>query len=103
MVGRLYKIINNKNEKIYIGKTYKTLEQRFKEHLLESKKHKSKGRKIYKAINEIGGNNFTIELIGEYEEGILEGKEQEYIKLYNTYRNGYNSTLGGDGKRYLEC
>ena len=28
--------------------------------------------------------------------------EVKYIQLYNTYHNGYNETLGGDGAAYLE-
>lgn len=33
---------------------------------------------------------------------MLEEKEIEYIKIYNSYGStGYNATLGGDGTRYL--
>lgn len=46
-----------------------------------------------------GENSFKIELLGVFKEGELEEKEIEYIEYYNSYKNGYNSTLGGDGNK----
>lgn len=41
MTGKIYCISNSINDKLYIGKTtYSTIEQRFKEHCLDSKKNK---------------------------------------------------------------
>ena len=102
MEGKIYKITNNINDKVYIGKTYNTLKQRFNEHISESKREKSKNRPLYRAINKYGIENFSIELIGEYEQGLLEEMEIEFIAEYDSYKNGYNATLGGDGKRYFE-
>lgn len=31
------------------------------------------------------------------EDSLLNDREQYWIKYYNSYKNGYNSTLGGDG------
>lgn len=104
MIGNIYRIINNINGKSYIGKTYQNIEKRFKEHIQDSKKERCKNRPLYRAMNKYGIANFSIELIGCFEENILEEKEIEYIKLYNSYvkDNGYNATLGGDSKRYYE-
>lgn len=102
MKGNLYVITNSVNDKVYVGKTYRTIEERFKEHILESKRERSKNRDIYKAMNTLGVDKFHINLLGQFDEGILEEKECEYIKLYDSYHNGYNNTLGGDGKRYVE-
>lgn len=46
--------------------------------------------------------NFSIKEIdiGQGEE--LNNKEQYWIQHYNTYGNGYNATLGGDGKILLD-
>ena len=53
-------------------------------------------------MNKYGIENFSIDLINKFPKGILEEKEKEYIKEFNTYGNtGYNATLGGDGKPYL--
>ena len=35
MVSKIYKITNDINNKIYVGKTSNTLEQRFKEHCVD--------------------------------------------------------------------
>ena len=35
-MGYIYKIINDINDKIYIGQTIRTIEERWKEHLKES-------------------------------------------------------------------
>ena len=102
MKGNLYVITNSVNDKVYVWKTYRTIEERFKEHILESKRERSKNRDIYKAMNTLGVDKFHINLLGQFDEGLLEEKECEYIKLYDSYRNGYNNTLGGDGKRYVE-
>lgn len=32
----------------------------------------------------------------------LEEREKYWIKEFDTYKNGYNATLGGDGKAYFE-
>lgn len=55
--------------------------------------------KIYNAINKYGSENFYVETLDDnipIDE--LDQKEIEYIKKYNSYENGYNSTPGGDGR-----
>ena len=37
MKGNVYVRTNSVNDKVYVGKTYRTIEERFKEHILESK------------------------------------------------------------------
>lgn len=100
MIGNLYIIRNTVNDKVYIGKTYNTIEQRFKEHKNDAKRGIK--NKFYNAIRKYGGDKFYVELIGQFDEGVLEEKEIEYVAKYDSYHNGYNSTLGGGGKRILE-
>lgn len=102
MIGYIYKITNTINNKCYIGKTYKSVQQRWKEHLKSANRDKCLNRPLYKAINKYGINKFTVEEIGEFEEGLLEEKEIYYIAKFDSYNNGYNATLGGDGKRYFQ-
>jgi len=111
-IGSLYKIVNNINDKVYIGKTYTSLEVRLNSHINDRTKKRMKHIKFYRALNKHGVDNFKIILIGKFEEGILEEKEIEYISKYDSYKNGYNSTLGGDGfyvmsnddiDFYIEC
>ena len=59
----IYKITNKVNGKIYIGKTEKSIELRFKEHCREFTKARSKDRPLYRAFNKYGVENFSIELV----------------------------------------
>lgn len=102
MKGVIYKITNNINKKVYIGKTYSDVEKRFKEHVRDSKRERCKNRPLYRAFNKYGVENFSHEVLGEYEEKELEDMEIYYIDQFNSYHNGYNATRGGDGKRYLD-
>ena len=102
MLGNLYIIRNTVNDKVYIGKTYNTIEWRFKEHIRQAKNKSKTPYKLQKAILKYGADKFYIELIGRFEAGILEEKEIEYIAKYDSYHNGYNSTLGGDSGKRLE-
>ena len=102
MIGNLYIIRNTVNDKVYIGKTYNTIEQRFKEHKNDARRESRKHNKFQRAIRKHGEDNFYIELLGQFEEGLLEEKEIEYIAKYDSYYNGYNSTLGGDSGKRLE-
>jgi hypothetical protein len=101
MIGSIYKITNRINSKSYIGKTYMSITKRFAIHINDSKKERNNNRLLYKAFKKYGPDNFTVELLGTFENGILEEKEIEYISLYATFKNGYNLTLGGDGTRYF--
>ncbi len=98
----LYKIKNIKNDKCYIGWTSKTIETRWKEHKSDALK-KRDNRKFYNAIRKYGVDSWEIEMICEVKdkkEAIL--KEIELISLYDSYINGYNSTLGGDGNNNIK-
>lgn len=102
----IYKITNKVNNKIYVGKTSSTIEERFKEHCSDSKKERCEKRPLYDAMNKYGINQFTIEVIEQVpNDKIASEREMYWIKKLNTYIgfencNGYNATLGGDSKRY---
>ena len=98
----IYKITNNINGKIYIGKTMRSIEQRWKEHLANVKKEDCKNRPLYKAINKYGVKNFSIEEIEECSDTILSDREKYWIEYYNSFKNGYNATKGGDGSPYID-
>lgn len=98
--GKLYKIINKFNNKVYIGKTFSSLNDRLNQHFYEAKRNNS--RPLYKAINLLGEVNFSIILLGEFEENIINDKEKEYISKYNSFFDGYNATLGGEGNLKLD-
>ncbi len=100
-MAKIYKITNMINGKSYIGKTGGEIKKRFKDHEYESQQPRSKNRPLYRAIRKYGIQNFEIELIEETSEP--EKQEKYYIRKYNTYgKTGYNATLGGDGKSWLD-
>jgi hypothetical protein len=49
-------------------------------------------------MKKYGINNFSIELLEECEENILSDREIFWINYYDSFKNGYNATYGGDGK-----
>lgn len=97
--GSIYIIKNKVNNKVYIGQTSLSVKERFKQHLKPSTTKKRGSYKLYNAINKYGIDNFYYEII---EENIniedLDYKEIFYIDFYNSYKEGYNSTNGGDTK-----
>lgn len=98
MNGYIYKITNLINGKIYIGKTTSFLKRRWYEHISSSKKESDKNRPLYRAMNKYGLENFKIEQIEEVQINFLSEREVYWINYYNSYREGYNATIGGDGK-----
>lgn len=98
MIGYIYKITNRLNQKAYIGKTIYTVEERWQEHIRDSKRDRCKDRPLYRAMNKYGIENFSIEQIEEVEVKDLSNREIYWIEHYHTFSNGYNATLGGDGK-----
>lgn len=96
--GYIYCISNKINSKQYVGKTVRSIEERFLEHCKESKKQRNEKRPLYLAMKYYGVENFEVKLLEETEIQNLEKQEQFWINKLDTYKNGYNATLGGDGK-----
>ena len=96
-MGYIYKITNKVNNKIYIGKTTLTIEERFEAHKKKALKHPN--RYLYDAMNHYGFKNFIIEEIEECADELLNEREIYWIKFYNSTNHeiGYNLTKGGDG------
>ena len=58
----IYKITNQINGKSYIGKTnLPSIQERFKEHISDSKRARMEKRPLYSAMNKYGIENFKIE------------------------------------------
>lgn len=95
----IYKITNNLNDKIYIGKTIQKLSTRIYQHVWDSKSNKdNSNNKFHNAIRKYGENNFTVTIIdGALSDSELKEKEKFWIKSYDSTVNGYNTTFGGDG------
>ena len=98
----IYKITNKINEKIYIGKTLDTIEKRWNQHCSDYKRERCEKRPLYNAMNKYGIENFEISLVEECDKNILSERETYWIEYYGSFKYGYNATIGGDGKPYLD-
>lgn len=94
-MGYIYKITNTLNNKIYIGQTVKTVEKRFQQHKNNSNKEYFSQIVLYKAFNKYGVENFICEQLEEVPNKLLDEREKYWIEFYDSYFDGYNSTLGG--------
>jgi len=81
--------------KKYIGQTKRTLHKRHISHKKDCKC--GIDIKFYRAVRKYGWENFIMGVITECEFSVLNDKEIFFIEKYDTYRRGYNSTLGGGG------
>ena len=98
----IYKITNLINDKVYIGKTLKTAEERWKEHCRDCKRKRCEKRPLYSAMNKYGVENFICETIEECSVEILSDREIYWIEYYNSFHYGYNATRGGDGTVHVD-
>lgn len=94
--GVVYLIINRVNNKKYIGITTRDISDRFKEHCKADSY-------IGRAIRKYGENNFSIQMIDmAHTKEELFDLEVKHISNYNSFRDGYNQTVGGDGANLVE-
>lgn len=101
MIG-IYKFTNKINGKCYIGQSIQ-LEKRKREHKYNSfhKNSNEYNSQFHKAIRKYGIENFDYEVLEfleekEYTTKKLNELEKKYINYFNSYKNGYNATPGGD-------
>ena len=101
----IYKITNIKNNKVYIGQTIKTLEQRFNRHRQDAESGRLDTH-FARAIRKYGIENFIPEIIEEVDsQENLNIRESFWIDKYNSCEEGYNKTndmlkSGGNTYKY---
>ena len=96
----IYKITNDINGKIYIGKTEFSIIKRLDEHIHDAFRERNEKRPLYAAMRKYGAEHFHIELIEETDNP--NEREIYWIEQYGSFKKGYNATRGGDGKKYLD-
>lgn len=98
--GKIYKIVDNTSDMIYVGSTYKKLEQRLKQHQANYKSFKSGIYPNYVTVFKILENeDYTIQLIKSYP---CENRQQLNIhegliikQLRNNGSNVINKNIAG--------
>lgn len=101
-MGFIYKITCISTQKIYVGKTEQTIERRWKDHCSAAflPSHRDYNFPFHRAIRKYNKENFIIEKLQEENDSEkLKELEKKWIKYYDSYNNGYNATLGGDGQK----
>lgn len=96
-MGYIYKITNIVNNKIYIGQTIRDIQSRWNQHINNAYNENDKNNHFHNAILKYGENSFSIVIIEECPDEVLNEREKYWINYYDSYNNGYNSTLGGEG------
>lgn len=93
----IYKATNSINGKVYIG--FDSNWPKRKSVHKSSSKNKSNDTKFYRAIRKYGWDAFEWHILyqSENQEHTLNVMESFFIEKYDSFNNGYNSTLGGDG------
>ncbi len=99
--GVVYKATNKVNDKVYIGQTLYPLNIRISQHKHEANR-KYKNSHFYKAIRKYGIESFEWSILGEYAIDKLNKAEIKMIERFDSFYNGYNLTIGGDGVKGLE-
>lgn len=94
-MGYIYKITNNINGKCYIGKTERTINVRWSEHIRLSRLKLD--LPLYRAFLKYGVENFSIEEVEQCNNTVIDEREIYWIDYFNSYKNGYNCTAGGEG------
>ena len=100
MIG-IYKITNLINNNAYIGLST-NIKARWSSHRSNGFNSNSQeyNYPLYRAFRKYGIENFAFEVLEELEEAedldLLCQKERYWIDFYDTFKNGYNQTAGGD-------
>lgn len=110
LYGIIYLIENTINGKCYVGQTINGFEKRYpmpgkgiervyKYHNYARAVDRNYNSHLLNSIEKYGKEKFVvIEILDiAYSREELDEKEIQYIKLNNSYKNGYNDTPGGSG------
>lgn len=93
-MGLIY-MLTSPSGKSYIGQTKRSFAIRWNQHKREAET--GNNTPLYKAIRKYGADSFQHTILIETDNDKLNELEQYYIKQYDTYNNGYNCTIGGEG------
>lgn len=96
----VYLIRNSINGKVYVGKTQRTAETRWNDHIGLARRNSPQG--IHRAIRKYGAETFNVEVLfttKTMDPCELNAMETFFIVLHQSHKNenGYNMTLGGKG------
>lgn len=94
----VYKITNLINNKVYVGRSV-DIKMRWLSH---KRNYNSRNTMLYKDMRKYGFEQFKFEILEKCNEDQLDKKEKQWIKKLDSYKNGYNMTMGVNN-RINEC
>lgn len=114
--GMIYKITNLINNKVYIGQTtigfnkrynytgHSAIERVYKYHKYCKDNERYYNSHLLNAIEKYGFDNFKVDKIFDiaFSKEELDIKEQSWILIYDSFKNGYNRCEGGKGSKGKE-
>jgi len=96
-MASIYVIQNKETSKKYVGLTRKKDPHvRWREHIY-NRNNPHVDMAISTAMKEEGLDKFTFYVIETCDEDVVNEREKYWIKKFDSYNNGYNSTVGGSG------
>lgn len=103
MTGYIYRLYDCRNNMSYIGQTVR-IYKRIKEHLISirSEDEHSKVYNYFKDVPDWAIKFEVLEVLDKCDKNELNTAEKKYIEMYDTFRNGLNSTPGGNAKYRAE-
>lgn len=93
----IYLVTNLINGKKYVGQSV-NIKKRFQSHHLcdyKNEKGELYNTKFYQALRKYGIENFEVTVLELCNKENLDEKEIYYVSYYDSFKNGYNSTEGG--------
>lgn len=90
----IYKITCTKTNEVYIGQSV-SIQRRFATHKRELKNNIHYNQHLQRTYNKYGADSFTYEILELCPKTKLNEREKFYIKLFDSYKNGFNQDVGG--------
>lgn len=90
----IYKITCVPTGTSYIGQSV-AIKRRWATHQRELASGKHYNQHLQRAYDKYGKENFTYEILEQCSKDKLNEREEFYIKMFDTYQNGFNQDLGG--------
>lgn len=94
MKGSIYKIESKINKKVYIGLTTRNPVERWYEHRKNLKYNYHPNVKLQRHYNKYG-DVFEYKELGFFDDNLTD-REKDWIAFYNSYKDGFNLTPGGE-------
>lgn len=90
----IYKITCLSNNFCYIGQS-DSIKRRWATHRRELRQGNHYNKKLQETYDLYGAENFTYEILELCSKKELNNREQFYIKIFDSYENGFNQDIGG--------